>query len=334
MPLGIDCGTFNLVVARRGEGDEIKSKREINAFLELPLENRFVFNMMKKAGVPLIERDKVAYVVGESAVNMAYTLNELSLKRPMKGGCLNPEEQDAFRILSIMIHSLIGEVDKDKDVVFYSVPANAVNEKTDADYHDKVLQSIFKAYKINGKTVNAQPINEALALIYAELGHKMYTGIGLSFGAGMVNLCHAIFAQPSFAFSLVNSGDWIDQQAARASSESPTIINKEKMKIDLTKPPSSLVERAIHGQYMILIERTVAEIKKALLGADKKIRSENPVDIIIAGGTSSPNGFTELMSEAIKASKWPIPVGEIKRPADHLYAVARGCLIAAEESMK
>ena len=113
MAIGLDAGTFNLVTARRGEGDEVKSKREINAFLELPLENRFVFNMMKKAGVPLIERDKVAYVVGESAVNMAYTLSELSLKRPMKGGCLNPEEQDAFRILSIMMHSLIGEVDKD-----------------------------------------------------------------------------------------------------------------------------------------------------------------------------------------------------------------------------
>ena len=27
MPVGMDCGTFNLVAARRGEGDEVKSKQ-------------------------------------------------------------------------------------------------------------------------------------------------------------------------------------------------------------------------------------------------------------------------------------------------------------------
>jgi len=48
---------------------------------------------MKTAGVPLIERENVAYALGESAVNMAYTLPTLELKRPMKDGCVNPKEK-------------------------------------------------------------------------------------------------------------------------------------------------------------------------------------------------------------------------------------------------
>lgn len=333
MALGFDVGTYNLVCARRGEGDEVKYRKEINSFIELPLENRYLFNMMKKAGVPLIEKDNVAYVVGEAAVNMAYTLKQIALKRPMKDGCLNSDEQDAFKILSIMIHSLIGKVDKDKEVLYYCVPANAVNRETDADYHEKVVNSIFKAYNVDKKTIQAFPINEALALVYAELGQKQYTGIGISFGAGMVNFCYSIYASSVCEFSSVNCGDWVDQQAAKATNESPTVINKAKTKIDLSKPPASAIERAIQTQYRLMVEKTVANIKKAIVETDS-VKSENPVDIVIAGGSSAPNGFVELVREVIKEAKMPIEIGEIRRPDDHLYAVARGCLIAAEVSQQ
>lgn len=333
MAIGFDVGTYNLVCARRGEGDEVKYRKEINSFIELPLENRYLFNMMKKAGVPLIEKPDVAYVVGEAAVNMAYTLKQVALKRPMKDGCLNAQEQDAFKILSIMIHSLVGKVDKDKEVLYYCVPANAVNSETDADYHEKVVNSIFKAYDVDKKKVQAYPINEALALVYAELGQKQYTGIGISFGAGMVNFCYAIYASSVCEFSSVNCGDWIDQQAAKATNESPTVINKAKAKIDLSKPPATAIERAIQTQYRLMVEKTVANIKKAIVETDS-VKSENPVDIVIAGGSSAPNGFVELVRDVIKEAKMPIEIGEIRRPEDHLYAVARGCLIAAEVSQQ
>ena len=57
MPIGFDCGTYNLVCCQRNEDNDFSHKREVNAFIELPLDNRFVFNMMKNAGVPLIERE-------------------------------------------------------------------------------------------------------------------------------------------------------------------------------------------------------------------------------------------------------------------------------------
>lgn len=328
--LGFDCGTFNLVVSRR-DGTEIKTKREINAFLEMAQENKFMFNILKASKVPIIERDNIAYVIGEAAVNMAFTLN-LDLKRPMKDGCLNPNEKNAFRILSIMIHSLIGKIPDDRGVVYYSVPANAINSETDADYHSQVLQSIFKSYKLDGKTIEAHPINEGLAIIYAELAEKNYTGLGCSFGAGMVNVCYAIYGVPVFTFAITNSGDFIDKMAAKATGESTTYINQKKMDVDLTQPPTNMVERAIQTQYKILIENTVTEIKKGIEKANKKTRTDKPIDFVVAGGTSLPNGFDTMFKEVLTDAKIPLDLGNVYRPHDPLYSVARGALIAAENS--
>jgi actin-like ATPase involved in cell morphogenesis len=338
MPIGFDAGTYNLVCAQRAKEDKIAYKREVNAFLEMPLGNKFVFNMMKKAGVPLVEYpdQDIAYALGESAVDMAYTMTQIELRRPMQHGCLNPRERNAQQIMSIMVHSLIEDVSPG-DTLFYSVPANAINEETDADYHGKVLHAIFHAAEDEDENplgLNIYPINEGLALVYAELAEKAWTGIGVSFGAGMVNLCFAIFGAPVFEFSLVNSGDWIDKMASKAVGEETTsFVNKEKTKTDLTvENPTELVQRAIKAQYEIMIERTVTGIKKGLADVGKKARTDNPIDIVISGGTSSPNGFPELFKEIVGQSHLPIEVGKIIRPKDPLYSVARGCLIAAENA--
>lgn len=335
MPCGFDCGTYNLVCCHRDEKGNFVHKREVNAFIELPMENDFVFTMMKNAGVPLIERGNVCYALGEAAVNMAYTISQLELKRPMSDGCVNPRERDAFQILSIMIHSLLDGVKKDKEVLYYSVPANAINQETDADYHNKILEAIFRAFKTeDGKTVDPRPINEGLALVYAELNKKAYTGVGISFGAGMVNLCFSLFGNPVFQFAIVNSGDWIDKQAAKATGETTTVINREKTKVDLTKAPTSLVERAIQTQYRLMIEKTVTGIKEGLKNASKTVRTDQPIDIVISGGTSSPNGFAQMFKEVVVEAKMPLQIGEIIKPEDSLHSVARGCLLAAEASKK
>lgn len=334
--IGFDCGTYNLVCCKRDSKGDFNYKREVNAFLEMELQNDFVFNMMKKSGVPLIHREdaNMAYALGEAAINMAYTMNQIDLKRPMKDGCVNPKEKDAFQIMNIMIHSLLGEIDHDKEVLYYSVPANAINEETDADYHAKILESIFRAYESDkGYKVDARPINEAMALVYAELADKMFTGIGISCGAGMVNVAFSLFGAEVFSFALVNSGDWIDRQAAKATGETIAFINKEKTKIDLGKEPKTLVERAIKTQYELMIEKTVGGMKKGLEeNADKNARLGHPIDVVVAGGTASPPGFDKLFDKLVRSCGMPVDIGRVIRPEDPIYSVARGCLVAAENS--
>ena len=338
MAIGADIGTYNLVICQRDKDGNFVYKKEVNAFLEMPVsENRFVFNMMKDAGVPLVERKDagIAYALGESAIQMAYTMNQIELKRPMKDGCLNPKEKHAQQIMNIMVHSLLGSVSQQNETLFYSTPANALNEETDADYHSKVVEAIFKAFQDeSGYRVRSFPINEGLALIYAELAAKHWTGMGISFGAGMCNICFAMFGNPIFSFSLVNAGDWIDKQAAKATGESPTYINKEKLKLDLSKPSDSLVQRAIKSQYEIMVQKTISGIKKGLEDVGNKARNDTPIDVVISGGTAMPAGFESLFKEILEKSHLPMDIGDIIKPKDPLYSVARGCLLAAEAADK
>lgn len=336
MGIGFDAGTYNLVTCKRNNAGDLVYKREVNAFLEMELENEFVFNMMKKAGVPLIHREdaKKAYALGEAAINMAYTMNQLVLKRPMKNGCVNPEEKDAFQIMNIMMHSLLDNVSHDKELLYYSVPANAINEETDADYHRKLLEAIFKAYKSEeGYVVDARPINEGMALVYSELADKMFTGIGVSCGAGMVNVAFALYGAEVFSFSLVNSGDWIDRQSAKATGETISFINKEKHKIDIGKDPTNLVERAIKTQYELMVEKTIGGIKKGLeANKDKKARLDHAIDVVVAGGTASPPGFNKLFRDLLTSTELNIDIGEVIQTDDPIYSVSHGCLIAAENA--
>ena len=333
MSLSIDCGTYNLVSCVRDEKKNFSTMREVNAFIKLKLADRFLFNMLKDKGVHIFELNNMAYALGEAAVNIAYTMDNVKLQRPMKDGCLNPQEKEAYEILSYMIHGLIPEPKVDKEILYYSVPAIDVNRKTNADFHQKTLQNIFDAYESEkGYKVSAYPINEGLALIYAELSSKAYTWIGISFGSGMKNICFAVYGVPVFQFALLDSGDWIDEMAAQACGESPSFINVEKTKIDLTVKPTSMIERAIQTQYKIMIEKTISEIKKELEKTDKKVRTNNAIDIVIAGGVSSPKGFDVLFRDIIMDAKLPINIANIVRPEEPLYSVAKGCLIAAENS--
>lgn len=332
MSIGFDVGTFSLICAKRNK-KEIEFNKGLNSFIEIPLENRFLFNMMKNSGVPLIERDNIGYVLGEAAVNMAYTLASLELKRPMSNGCVNPKEKSAFEILQIMIHSLVGEIENDNEKLYYCVPANAVNTETDAEYHQKIIHSIFKSYESEtGYKLDPHPINEALAIVYAEMEKKAYTGIGISAGGGMVNVCYAMYGNPVFQFAIVNSGDWIDKQAAKATGESTTVINKEKMSVDLSKEPTNMIERAINTQYRIMIEKTIQGIKEGLSNAKTNVRSAGAVDVVVAGGTSSIAGFDVLFKEAMKSANLSVEVGNVIRADNPTYTIAKGCLIAAENS--
>lgn len=152
---------------------------------------------------------------------------------------------------------------------------------------------------------------------------KAYTGIGISCGGGMVNVCYSMYGNPIFQFAIVNSGDWIDKQAAKATSESITVINKEKQKVDLSKEPTNMIERAINTQYKIMIEKTIQGIKEGLTNAKTNVRSAGAVDVVVAGGTSSIAGFDVLFKDAIKNANLNIEIGNVSRADNPTYTISK-----------
>ena len=85
----------------------------------------------------------------------------------------------------------------------------------------EIVISISKVKKLGYKP---KPLYEGLAVIFSELADENFTGIGISFGAGMVNICLACMSVPVFSFSVTKAGDWIDQQVAKALAETASRI--------------------------------------------------------------------------------------------------------------
>lgn len=325
---GLDVGTYNIITAWRNKS-KISCKKEINAFFSIPIENKFMLNMIKKSGAPVIEVGDFAYILGSSAIDLALSMGQ-EYRRPMRNGILSIEEKEAFNILAVIIRSMIGEVEENDSIVYYSVPANAINTETNSEYHTKVIQSILDKYNVNNKRIKAYPINEALCVILSELQEKNNTGIGISFGAGMVNICYSMFSVPMVQFSITNSGDWIDEQSARHCGENVAFINSEKEKIDLSIDPKNSVERAIIYHYELMIDQALKGIKQGIINAGTKANPGKPVDIVVAGGTASPKGFIDLFNKKLNEIKFPLNIGDVRLAEDHLYSVSKGALIAAE----
>ena len=335
---GLDLGTKNIVLSFKDNEGKIKYRREVNGFFKVPSDNSFAKNMLVSAGVPFITNGDSHVVLGSKAEELAYTFNK-TLRRPMINGVLSHGEEDSIEIMATIVQSLIGDI-KDDGILYYCVPAKALNSETNIDFHQKIAQLIINGYSSKtNKKLAGFAINEAHALVLAAIPSK--TGIGISFGAGMVNVSFCHYGIPIFNFSLVGSGDWIDAESAKQFGydpskptgdykHTPTSICKIKESTSLLEMPAEPVKRAIYINYQILMEKVIKGIIDGFKNNEDKARIAQPMPIVLAGGTASPTGFVEMFKEQIAKLNPSFTIGEITRPEKPLFTVAEGCLIAAE----
>jgi len=334
--IGLDLGTKTIVCATRGEDGKPKFRQEINGFYAFPNHDSFTKNMLTQQKIPFIVRDNRIIALGSRAEKFAYAINS-TLRRPMAEGTISHEEE-AITIMASIVQAIIGKQQNDT-ILYYCIPADALNKKTNIQFHNKVAKLIFD-YRRSDADLESHPINEARAIAIAS-GEPV--AIAISFGAGMVNVCYTMFGVSIFEFSLVGSGDWIDIESAKqfgfdpdnrrkSSQETPTSICKRKHEIDLTRSLKEVdrVDQAIMMNYQILIENVIDGIINGFEDNIDRARIEQPVPIIVAGGTSSPTGFKEYFTNILESKKLPFEVSEVKMSDKPLYAVAEGCLMAAE----
>lgn len=339
--IGLDIGTKNIILAYEKDGKK-KIRQEINGFLKVPRSDGFVKQMLVGSGVPYVEKEDNFIILGTKAEELSYAFNK-TLQRPMQDGVISGKEDEAMEVMAIIIHSIIGKLNDDA-IMYYCIPADALNADTNIEFHDKVMEIIISQFS-SECTVKPYPINEARALVIGQIEDK--TGIGISFGAGMVNVCYCLYGIEIFKFSLVGSGDRIDVESAKRFGydpknpsgdyrETPTSICKRKENrlkdkpFTLTECPTDSVGKSIWINYGILIESVVKGIIEGFRDNEEKARIDRELPVVIAGGTSSPDGFIEYFKDVWAKMKVPFEIGDISRCEKPLYAVAEGCLIAAQ----
>ncbi|MCG2712401.1 MAG: hypothetical protein L6416_08790, partial [Candidatus Omnitrophica bacterium] len=193
-------------------------------------------------------------------------------------------------------------------------------------YHEKLLAGFLRALGYSPKA-----INEGYAVILSELADEDFTGMGLSFGGGMVNVCFSFMSVPVFKFSVTKAGDWIDQQVAMAVDETAGRIAAIKENaFDLeNKDNPGKIENALSVYYNHLIEYVIEHIKQQFSRHEKIPLVPKPITIVLSGGTSLPKGFAVRFKQILGQFKLPIPVGEVKMANQPLRSVAKGALVAA-----
>ncbi|OGL45045.1 MAG: hypothetical protein A2W05_08580 [Candidatus Schekmanbacteria bacterium RBG_16_38_10] len=322
---GVDIGTV-FVKCAYTESDEIIFTSQRNAFFEveypgLTLTKR-IFDDRK---IKYVVKDNKLYVVGNNTLQFASIFNK-ETRRPLTNGVISPTEEEALPIVELLIKSVVGEPRYQDEVVYFSVPGEPLDTELNLMYHIKTIEGFLKTLGYTPK-----PINEGLAVILSELADKDFTGIGISFGGGMVNVCVCFMSVPIFKFSVTRAGDWIDQQVAMTVDDAASRISAIKeSSLDLSKEKDlSKIENTLSIHYHHLIEYVIENIKQELNKAGGMRGVAKPITIVLSGGTSLPKGFSHRFKQILEQLKLPVSVGEVRMAAQPLSSVAKGALIAA-----
>lgn len=319
--IGVDVGTGTLQAARSDQ-ETVNITR--NAFLEL---NKDEVSTSDMSDISYVENDGQIFIVGNDAFRLSNIFSK-EVQRPMESGLISSKEINSVDVIATMIQELIGNV-KDQDVYLtYSVPAESIDEGRSVTYHERVFGRIFSALGVNYASMN-----EGMAIIYSECEPEKYSGIGISFGAGMVNVAVSYKKIEAFKFSTARSGDWIDKNVAESLNMVKNRVTAIKEKnLDLQNgfdhQPNKKIRRVLESltyYYQAMVEYS---IKRLIDEFNEKldVELEEPIPIVISGGTSLPNGFLELYKSVLSKYELPFEISEVRRASNPLTAVAQGLL--------
>jgi hypothetical protein len=327
---GLDIGTSRIVLAH-ASGDSFQFDSQLNAFVSLPF-SKLTCSVLEKEGIPHSRVDGQILVFGDASERFADLLHT-ETRRPMLEGTLNPSEPDGLAVVRAIVELLAGPGDKTGCKLCYSVPAAPLGSPEGTKFHNAALHQMLSelGYEVRS-------LEEGLAVVFAELADSNYTGIGISCGAGLSNVCLAYLSVPVVTFSLPRAGDHVDRGAAGAAGEVATrvrVLKEQYFSLNGHAPeqlPAKL-RQALRVYYDDLIHSLIAAMQEAFEEQRALPRLNRPLPLVLAGGSVLPPGFRERFEQALRAADFPLRVSEVRLASDPLHATAKGALVAALADM-
>jgi hypothetical protein len=321
-PMGLDVGTSRIVVARAAE-PEYTYESQLNAFLALPY-TKLAESLLQRENVFHEVRDGEILVMGNDAARFAEVFH-VDTRRPMRNGTLNPDEPHSLQVISSIIGRLMGRAKTERQKVLFSVPAPSVDGEIGIAYHEASIQHLLR-----GLGYDATPIAEGLAVVFGELGSSNFTGIGVSCGSGLCNVCMAVLSAPVISFSVGKAGDFIDAQAALVTGDvaTRTRIYKEQ-NFRLNGFTADRVQNALNVYYREMIGSLVRGVREQIAATRRLPKMDQAIPLVLSGGTSMPAGFLEAFTAALRECELPVKLAEVRVSGDPLHSTARGALMAA-----
>ena len=320
--LGLDVGTSHIVAARNLE-QNFKYERQLNAFVGIP-HTKLAESLMVKEKINHAVHGKEILVFGNEAEQFA-ELFHVETRRPMMDGILNPAEADGLLVIRQIITRLLGRAKKPGQRMYFSVPAAPAGVNDDKfTFHETTLRECLRDLGYDPKS-----ISEGLAVVYGELADSSYSGIGVSCGGGMCNVCLAYLSVPVISFSVPKGGDYIDSNSAAAVRGLATSVRVEKEKgFHFNGYFENKTYHALSVYYDDVIQSLVRAMRDAFTNASNLPKLKQPVPLVLSGGTAMPPGFQERFEKVLRASDFPIELSEVRTAANPLHSTAKGTLVA------
>ena len=321
-PVGLDIGTSHIVMAQN-KGKNIHTVKQLNAFFTIPY-SKFTKKILLENEVTFFEKNNMFYILGYSAENFANMFNT-NTRRTMEKGLLSSREDEGINVIQAIISTLIKKPKNNGEVICFSMPGNPIDSANSVVYHESIIKMFLSA-----QGYNPISINEGLATVMSELAEDNFTGIGISMGGGMCNICLAYLSVPVITYSIEKGGDYIDQMVGVSVGEPATKIKTTKeSSFKLSKAPKNRLETALHIYYDDLIHTLLHSLQDVLHSSEKIPKIAKPVPIVLAGGTVLPNGFREYFENALKNFNLPVEISEVRVADDPLNTTAKGAMVMA-----
>jgi hypothetical protein len=320
--IGLDVGTSRIVAAHKS-GEDFQYDSQLNAFVSIP-HSKITESVLEREKIPHTALADEIIVHGNESEKFAGILNA-EIRRPMSRGVLDAKEPESLRMIREIITMMVGPVVRDRQKLCFTVPAAPLGAQESLTYHEATLRQILIELGYRPGS-----INEGLAVVYAELESSNYTGIGISLGGGLCNVCLAYLSVPVVSFSIPKAGDFIDTSAASMTGERAN-------RIRLTKEDSfhfngffaDKIHQVIGVYYDDMIRTLVTALKEAFARTKDLPKFNRPVPMVLSGGTALPAGFRDRFEKILREQDFPITVSDIRMAQNPLHTTARGALVYA-----
>lgn len=321
-PVGLDIGTSHIIVAQN-EKNHIKTVKQLNAFFTIP-KSKFAKSIFAQNKVLYYEQDDLFYIIGNSSEGFANMFNT-DTRRSIKKGILSADEQDGITVIQAIVLSVIRKPKQFGETLCFTIPGDPLNGTGSVVYHESIIKKFLG--KMGYFPIS---INEGMAIVMSELFDDDYTGIGISMGGGMCNICLSYLSFPVITYSLQMAGDYVDSMVGESVGEPATKIRTIKEEeLDLLKEPKDRIITALHIFYDNLIKNLLDSLQRVLSSTDKIPMISKPIPIVLSGGTAMPNGCKEMFEKALKNYDLPVEISSVMLAEDPLNTTAKGALIMA-----
>jgi hypothetical protein len=323
LPLGLDVGTSRIVVAKSTDtSNQTQYDSQLNAFITIPY-SKLAESLLEQEGVFHEVHGGELVVTGNDAQKFAEIFH-VEARRPMLRGVLNPQEPHSLQVIRSIITRLLGKAGGGRKV-FFSVPAPCLDGDPAISYHEASIHQILKNLGFE-----SQAIQEGLAVVFGEMSSSNYTGIGISCGSGLCNICFSVLSVPVISFAVPKAGDFIDSQAASVTGEIATRMRVLKeLTFSINGLTSDRVQNALSVYYDDVIQTLVSTLRSTISSTQRLPKLDQSIPIVLSGGTTMPKGFLKRFTSVLRAEDFPIRVSEVRVSEDPLHSTARGALMAA-----